>query len=76
MPRTAERAVARLAPGRSIAGRRATRVAAELSVPRATLRAMTALPLPPQRLPLTVADYVALGEDPDGAVTSCRTAIS
>jgi Uma2 family endonuclease len=27
---------------------------------------MTALPLPPQRLPLTVADYVALGEDPDG----------
>lgn len=28
---------------------------------------MTALPLPPQRLPLTVADYVALGEDPEGA---------
>ena len=28
---------------------------------------MTALPLPPQRLPLTVADYVALGEDPQGA---------
>jgi Uma2 family endonuclease len=27
---------------------------------------MTALPLPPQRLPLTVADYVVLGEDPDG----------
>jgi len=27
---------------------------------------MTALPLPPQRLPLTVLDYVALGEDPDG----------
>ena len=27
---------------------------------------MTALPLPPQRLPLTVVDYVALGEDPDG----------
>ena len=27
---------------------------------------MTALPLPPQRLPLTVADYVALGEDPVG----------
>jgi len=27
---------------------------------------MTALPLPPQRLPLTVADYVALGEDPEG----------
>ncbi|MBL8927220.1 MAG: Uma2 family endonuclease [Pseudonocardia sp.] len=27
---------------------------------------MTALPLPPQRLPLTVAGYVALGEDPDG----------
>jgi Uma2 family endonuclease len=27
---------------------------------------MTALPLPPKRLPLTVADYVALGEDPDG----------
>jgi len=27
---------------------------------------MTALPLPPQRLPLTVADYVALGEGPDG----------
>lgn len=26
---------------------------------------MTALPLPPQRL-LTVADYLALGEDPDG----------
>ena len=30
-------------------------------------RAMTALPLPPQRLPLTVADYVLLGEDPEGA---------
>ena len=28
---------------------------------------MTALPLPPQRLPLTVADYVLLGEDPEGA---------
>jgi Uma2 family endonuclease len=27
---------------------------------------MTALPLPPKRLPLTVVDYVALGEDPDG----------
>jgi Uma2 family endonuclease len=27
---------------------------------------MTALPLPPQRLPLTVADYVSLGEDPEG----------
>ena len=38
----------------------------ELSVPHATLRAMTALPLPPQRLPLTVADYVLLGEDPEG----------
>ena len=48
----------------------------DLSVPRATLRAMTALPLPPQRLPLTVADYVALGEDPEASVTSCRTATS
>ena len=28
---------------------------------------MTALPLPPHQLPLTVADYVALGEDPEGA---------
>ena len=28
---------------------------------------MTALPMPPQQLPLTVADYVALGEDPEGA---------
>ena len=27
---------------------------------------MTALPLPPRGLPLTVADYVDLGEDPDG----------
>ena len=45
---------------------RAVRSGPELSVPRATLRAMTALPLPPQRLPLTVADYVALGEDPEG----------
>jgi Uma2 family endonuclease len=27
---------------------------------------MTALPLPPQRLPLTVAGYIDLGEDPDG----------
>jgi Uma2 family endonuclease len=27
---------------------------------------MTALPVPPQPLPLTVAEYVALGEDPDG----------
>jgi Uma2 family endonuclease len=27
---------------------------------------MTALPLPPQQLPLTVADYLGLGEDPDG----------
>ena len=37
-----------------------------LSAPRATLPAMTALPLPPQRLPLTVAAYVALGDDPEG----------
>ena len=28
---------------------------------------MAALPQPPQRLPLTVAGYVALGEDPEGA---------
>ena len=27
---------------------------------------MTALPLPPQRLPLTVADYVALAEEVSG----------
>ena len=34
-------------------------------MPRATLAVMTALPSPPPRL-LTVAEYVALDEDPDG----------
>ena len=42
---------------------------------RATLPAMTALPSQPQRL-LTVADYLALPEDADGVVTSCRRATS
>jgi len=37
---------------------------------------MTALPLPPQRLPLTVADYVHSAKTRTAFATSCRKAIS